>query len=291
MKIPFFSSSQRKEPGEEEIKMIPTAQISPNPYQPRTDFKEEELKELAKSIETHGMIQPLTVTEHNDGGYQLIAGERRLKAVKLLGQDKIPAVIREFNDQEMAEIALIENLQRKDLYFLEEARAYQTLLDRFSLTQQELAESLGKSQSTIANKLRLLSLPGPVRRKITTEGLTERQARSLLKLKEADEMLEAVDRIAEEDLTVREAERMVEGMLAGARDRPADKEKKKKTGRIQAACADVRLYINSLEKTLEEIEKSGGKVEVERLESEEEIEFQIKLKKSQTAEGGGSDDG
>lgn len=290
MKIPFFSSKQQQQ-GKEEIKMISTDKILPNPYQPRADFNEKELKELARSIEAHGMIQPLTVMQDDDGGYQLIAGERRLRAAKLLGQDKIPAVIREFSDQEMAEIALIENLQRKDLHFLEEARAYKTLLNRFSLTQQELAESLGRSQSTVANKLRLLNLPENVREKVINEGLAERQARSLLKLQTLEEMLAAAVRIGEEDLTVRETESLVERMFAGSMSSPEEEEKGARNRGIRAACDDVRLYINSLEKTLEEIESSGGRIEVERLEKEEEIEFRIRLKKSQRAAGGGSEDG
>jgi len=180
MKIPFLN--QENEKNKEQITEIKVEKIKTNPFQPRQEFKQKEIEELAQSIDNFGLIQAIIVRKI-EGGYELIAGERRLRAAKFLGKEVIPAVIKDFNDQEMAEIALIENLQRKDLNFLEEAQAYQRLLDEFDLTQNELAARVSKSQSTIANKLRLLKLSINVRKEILAADLSERHGRALLKLK------------------------------------------------------------------------------------------------------------
>ena len=166
MKIPFFN--QDKEIDEDQIVKIEVEKISVNPFQPRKDFKQSEIEELAQSIKNFGLIQAITVRKNKEN-YQLIAGERRLRAAKYLDKEFIPAVIKDLNDQEMAEIALIENLQREDLDPIEEAKAYDKLIDKFDLTQAEVADSVGKSRSAVANSLRLLNLAPEVQDYVSRE--------------------------------------------------------------------------------------------------------------------------
>ncbi len=261
MKFPFLQADI----SEDKIKMISLNEVVPNPHQPRRDFDQKELEELAESIKNYGVIQPITVRINDEDKYELIAGERRLRASKLLKLEKIPAVIRDFSNQEMAEVALVENLQRRDLDFLEEARAYQQLLEKFNLTQQELAEKIGKSQSTIANKLRLLNLPTDVRKFLNSPVISERHARALLKLKSLDDQLEIVRKIIENELTVKETEVLVKKIL-----NPEKEEKK-----VVTLYRDLRLFTNTLNKTIEEIKTAGIDLKVEKEEKEGFIEYKI----------------
>lgn len=176
----FFGFTDRSS-STDEVKHIPVNNIIPSPYQPRTVFDDERIDELCQTIRTHGVIQPIVVRVRNNT-FELIAGERRLRAVKKLGMDTIPAIIREFNDSQAASIALIENLQREGLTAIEEASAYQQLMEMHHLTQESLAQRLGKSQSTIANKIRLLNLSEPVKQALMDRSITERHARALLSL-------------------------------------------------------------------------------------------------------------
>ena len=272
MKIPFFN--QEEEVKKEKIDDIDVDKIEVNPFQPRQEFKEEEIKELAQSIKNFGLIQAITVRE-TDSGYELIAGERRLRAAKYIDRDFIPAVIKDFNDQEMAEIALIENLQRKDLNFLEEAQAYSRLLEEFDLTQKELAAQLSKSQSTIANKLRLLNLSQKVREDLLANNLSERHGRALLKLNYIEEKRKTIKKITKKNLNVRESEKLIEKKLKS----PKNSNKNKKQKKIKHIADDLRLFANSLEKRIEEIEDSGINVEYERSSEDDSIEYYIKLSK------------
>lgn len=270
MKIPFFSNENKN--FNSEVVKINVDNIMPNPYQPRLDFSEQSLRELADSIASYGVIQPLTVRPvKGDKQYELIAGERRLRAAKLLNYSEVPAIIRDLDNQEMAEIALIENLQRKDLSFLEEAEAYKKLLEEFSLTQTDLAARIGKAQSTIANKLRILSLPVQVLKVVQYGGLNERQARALLQLDNKDIILNVVGKIVKKDLNVRETENLIKDINDPAEGKKNSKQK------ITGAFADVRLYANTLEKTLQQIDQAGAKMKVERSETEKEIEYVIKI--------------
>lgn len=278
MKIPFFNSDNKN--FNSEVVEIKVDNITPNPYQPRLDFSEQSLRELADSIASYGVIQPLTVRPiEGENKYELIAGERRLRAVKLLNYTEVPVIIRDLDDQEMAEIALIENLQRKDLNFLEEAEAYQQLLEEFNLTQTDLAVRIGKAQSTIANKLRILSLPAQVLKVVQHGGLNERQARALLQLKNKDIMVDVVGEIVKKDLNVRETETLINNVNDPAEGDPVSKQK------ITGAFADLRLYVNTLEKTLQQIDQSGAKMEVERNETEKEIEYVIKISRQSNGQG------
>lgn len=278
MKIPFFNSENKS--FNSEVVKVNVDSITPNPYQPRLDFSEQSLRELADSIASYGVIQPLTVRPGDgENQYELIAGERRLRAVKLLNYPEVPVIIKDLDDQEMAEIALIENLQRKDLSFLEEAEAYKKLLEEFSLTQTELAARIGKAQSTVANKLRILSLPAQVLKIVQHGGLNERQARALLQLDNKDIMLDVVGKIVKKDLNVRETENLIKEI-----NQPP-KNKQVSNQRITGAFADVRLYANTLEKTLEQIDQAGARMKVERKETEEEIEYVIKISRDSNREG------
>lgn len=191
----------------EEIVEINLSELRPNPYQPRKVFDEEKLQELASSIKEHGVFQPIIVKK-SIKGYEIIAGERRAKASKLAGKETIPAIIRNFTDEAMMEIALLENLQRENLNSIEEATAYKKLIESLNLTQDELANKLGKSRSHITNMIGLLNLPDEVKKMISDEKITASHARVLSKMKNSDEVIDIANKIIEEGLNVREVEKL-----------------------------------------------------------------------------------
>jgi len=183
--------------------------IEPNPNQPRTIFNEQEIEQLARSIKEHGILQPLLVSEQKQGTYQLIAGERRWRAAKIANLEKVPVIIRETNPQEILELALIENIQRADLSALEEAAAYRKLANDFLLTQQEIADRVGKSRTTITNTLRLLELPFEIQKSLTNNKITEGHARALLGLNDTQDMTNALELVLSNNLNVRQTENIV----------------------------------------------------------------------------------
>ena len=197
---------QETSPEQSNYRMLPLHRIEPNPDQPRKDFDEEALQELAESISVHGLIQPLTVRETGAGYYQIIAGERRWRACRLAGISEVPAVVMEADDRKAMELALIENLQRSDLNPVEEALGYHTLVDDFGLTQEEVSSQVGKSRSAVANALRLLNLPEKVLQMLRSGSLTAGHARAVLTLKTEKKQLEAAQKIAALGLSVRQAE-------------------------------------------------------------------------------------
>ena len=190
--------------------------IIPNRFQPREVFNEEALKELAASIKEHGIIQPIIVRKLGDK-YEIIAGERRYKASVLAGMTKIPAIIRNLDDKEASKVALLENLQRKDLTPIEEARTYQKILELDNITQEELGKTMGKSQGAIANKMRLLSLPDEVQEALLHDKISERHARSLLNIEKPDDQIKMLNRIIDERLTVRELDELIKGKPSDTR--------------------------------------------------------------------------
>lgn len=200
---------------EVKVVKVPEEKIFPNPYQPRKTFDEEALAELSASIKEFGVLQPLLVAPAEGGKYLLIAGERRLRASRMAGLKEIPVIISEYTSQQIAEIALIENLQREDLHFLEEADGYEQLMDKFHLTQEAMAARVGKKQSTIANKLRLLRLSENVRKALVSNALSERHARALLKLEEEERQLDVIKTAAERKLSVRQTEELIEKCWKG----------------------------------------------------------------------------
>ena len=199
---------------EREIIEVSLDDIIPNRFQPRLSFDEQGLNELAESIRQHGIIQPLVLRKIGDK-YEIIAGERRYKASYIAGLTKVPAVIIDLNDNESAEVAIVENIQRKDLSPIEEAKSYKKLLDRGYLTQDQLASRMGKNQSTVSNKLRLLNLDEKVQDALLNNKISERHARSLLKLDNKEEQKEVLDEIIEKRLNVRDTEDLINRKLNG----------------------------------------------------------------------------
>ncbi|KMK77901.1 nucleoid occlusion protein [Alkalihalobacillus pseudalcaliphilus] len=284
MKQPFsrlfgFNDKQSEEADEliergEEVKEINISEIVPNRFQPRTIFDEERIDELAQTIKTHGVIQPIVVRKR-DGKYEIIAGERRWRAVTSLGWDKIPAIVKEFNDSQTASIALIENLQREGLTAIEEAIAYAKLIEIHQLTQESLAQRLGKGQSTIANKLRLLHLPERVQHAILTKEISERHARSLLALKDEALQNQVLEKVLEEGLNVKQTEEQVKLILAG----PEEKEPKKKATR-KSYSKDMRIAMNTIRQSLDMVAKSGLHVDTDEEEHDEYYQFTIRIPKN-----------
>lgn len=255
---------------------LPLEEISPNPFQPRKEFDEIELKELAKSISNFGVIQPVIVRKNKEG-YQLIAGERRYRACKMIGQQHIPAIIQEIDDESMAAVTLIENLQRKELNYFEEAIAYSTLLNRFGLTQEELAQRVGKSQSAIANKLRLLKISPEIRNLIITGTITERHARALLKLNSAEMQKEIIRTIYERELNVKETEDLVE--KAKLNNIPREVKASPSGQNVSMIIRDARIFLNTIKETVNRAKQTGIDMLVIENENENEYEITIKIVK------------
>lgn len=245
--------------GEDQIRRIAIDAIAPSPYQPRMRVDEGALQELAASIKESGLLQPIVVRPRGEG-FELVTGERRWRAGRLLGWTDIPAIVRELTDEEAAALAMIENLQREDLSAVEEAEGYRKLLERFNWTQGELARRVGKSQSTIANKLRLLRLPEPVQERVVRQALTERHARALLRLEDPELQVKLAEEAEARGWTVQELERRVERHLPGSGDeeRPA-----RPSRRVVRVFKDMRLFRNSILSVVKDMERTGLKVEVE----------------------------
>ena len=233
-----------------QVLQVPLSRIVPNPYQPRKEFESEALSELADSIRQYGVLQPLLVAPGEGGNYILIAGERRLRASIMAGLGTVPVIVSEYTTQQIAEIAMIENLQRKDLHYLEEAEGYETLVNTFHLTQEAMAIRVGKKQSTIANKLRLLKLPASVREVLHESELTERHARVLLKLETEEAQKTILKKVLKDHLNVKQTEALVEKYL-----KEEGKENKKKPRVI--IVNDVRIYLNSIREVMETVKRSG----------------------------------
>lgn len=265
--------------GAKRLAEISVASIHPNPYQPRATFDEESIAELAQSIQQVGLLQPLLVRKAEDG-YELVAGERRLRAVTSLGMEKVACIVQQdIVDESSAMMALIENLQREDLHYLEEAQCYQNLIDTYALTQEELAERLGKSQSSIANKLRLLKLSPQVKAAMTENKLTERHARALLRLKDDKERLDAVDKIASKGLSVKETEQMVEKTLNKAYDEKQEGAKPRPM--LMRIVRDYRLFMNTINQAVNQLRESGMTVEVEQEDRADGVDIRICVTRKQ----------
>ena len=250
---------------------VPLSKIVPNPYQPRKEFESEALSELADSIRQYGVLQPLLVAPGKDDTYILIAGERRLRASTMAGLGTVPVIVSEYTSQQIAEIALIENLQRKDLHYLEEAEGYEKLVNTFHLTQESMAIRVGKKQSTIANKLRLLRLPSPVRKKLHDSDLTERHARVLLKLENEDLQKAVLQKVLKGHLNVRQTEALVEKTL-----KEAGKLNQKKPRFV--IVNDVRIYLNSIKEIMETVKTSGIPSSMEQEMDGDDVVVTLRIK-------------
>lgn len=264
---------ERKYKKSNEVLQIPSRLIVPNPHQPRKNFNWDDLEGLAESIHYNGLLQPITVRKRDDGRYELISGERRLRACKMAGISAIPSIVIDIDEEKSAILAVLENLQRENLHFFEEAEAIERLIKGFGMSQEEVAKKLGKSQSALSNKLRLLRLPNDVRYNIALYGLTERHARALLRLPTTALMNQIIDTIAEQGLTVSETEQMITDLLK----KPQGKAKKGKTVMV---FKDVRIFINTLNHAVTTMRKSGINATASKNETEEFIEYTVKIDKS-----------
>ncbi|UTH00098.1 nucleoid occlusion protein [Macrococcoides canis] len=277
MKKPFSKLFGLKEKEEDvevarqngNVVKVSVERIVPNRYQPRQIFDEEKIKELAESIRSYGLLQPIVVRPIEEEMYEIIAGERRFRALKMNNTAETEVIVKQMNDKETAAIALIENIQRENLSAVEEAEAYKKLLDLDGITQHDLATSLGKSQSFIANKLRLLRLSQPILDALSKHQITERHARSLLALDEAGQ-LQMLNIIKSKNLNVKQTEERVKRMLAGEEVKP------KRIGFTR----DIKLAFNTIGESLKAVEKSGVKVKRKDTEYENFYEISIKVFKT-----------
>lgn len=257
-----------------EIKYIPISDIKPNPYQPRKDFNQRSLEELSQSIKSYGVIQPISVRQIKEDSYELIAGERRLRASELAELHEIPAIIVDYRDKESALIALMENLQREDLNFIEEAEGYNNLIEDHGFTQQEIAEKMGKNQSTIANKLRLLKLPEDIKKNLLEYNLTERHGRALLKLADDDLKRKILEKVMKNELNVNKTEELVNDILDDLTKREDNEVKQNIKSMI-----NIRIYLNTIKKAFSAIKDTGVKAEYKEVDKGDHVEVVVKIPK------------
>lgn len=270
----IFQRYRRAQDNDDKIVDIDISLVSPNPSQPRKLFADDALLRLADSIRQHGMIQPLTV-RRNGNEYLLIAGERRLRAAKLLGSPTVPCVVIEADEKRSAELAIIENLQREDLNMFEEADALHKLIELYGLTQERIAERLSCSQSYVANKLRLLKLSREEKAMIIDKGLTERHARALLRLRDPEVRMSALHTIATRGLNVCASEEYIDALLT----RKAEETKKPSRESLggKFSLKDIRLFYNSIDHALELVRLAGVPATVSKLEDPSGTEITIHI--------------
>ncbi len=244
---------------------LPARSIRPNPAQPRKIFRQEALDELAESIRRHGILQPLSVRRAGAGSYELIAGERRLRAAQIAGLTEIPCILMTMDDKESGMAALVENLQRQDLDFIEEARGISFLMDQWNMSQEQAARVLGKSQRAVANKLRLLRHSFPVLQALRDAELTERHARALLRLNSEEEKLRVIGVISRNQMSVARTEQYIDELLS--------------TPRESSPGVDIRAFLKNVSQTLCRIQQSGIAAISERRETESQIVLTITIPK------------
>ena len=269
--LTFFSRDDSRNQPKDEVTQLPISKIVPNKYQPRNIFNDEKILELSESIKEHGVIQPIVVRKFKEG-YEIIAGERRYRASKLIGLDKVPAIVRDYDDKQSASIAIVENIQREDLTAIEEALAYKQLIDLHGITQAALAKQMGKSQSTVANKIRLLNLSEHVQQAVLERKVTERHARALLLVKDEELQFQLLEKIIEKDLNVSETERLIDETLN-------PKEKAVKPQTISRMPRDCRIAMNTFKQAIMMVEKTGMRVEHETEELDDSYVIKISLPK------------
>lgn len=237
-----------------EVRMVPIEKIVPNPYQPRLEFNQESLMDLAQSIRENGLIQPITLKDNN-GNYEIIAGERRYRACMMIGMTEIPANIMDVNEANMAELALVENIQRENLSAIEEAKAYVQIMKVSGCTQSELAMKMGKSQSSIANKIRLLNLSENVQNAVSSKIITERHARSLVG-SSVEKQEEILDKIVKKGLNVSQTEKLV-------------KQEKKEKVRKKGFARDIKVAVNTIRQAYSMIARFNIKADLSEYEDED----------------------
>lgn len=251
-----------------QVLLIPHEKIFPNPNQPRQHFDQEELVNLAISIRMNGILQPITVRK-TEKGYELVSGERRLRASKLAGLITVPCIVVDVNNMKSAVFALIENLQRQNLGFFEEARAIERLMSEYGLSQEDASRRLGKAPSTVSNKLRLLSLPKEAQDIIIEKGLSERHARALLRLK-GEEVMEVLEKITEKNLNVTQSEALVEEYLSKGQA---------PTRRTKRMFSDVKIFLKAINNAVDTMQKSGIGADIKREDTGESYIYKIEIPK------------
>ena len=261
---------QNKIRTESQILSIPQGDILPNPNQPRKRFDYDELEGLSQSIRANGILQPLIVRALENGKYELVAGERRLRAARLTGLTKVPCVVSDISETDSAIFAVLENLQRQDLDYFEEAEALAILVSDYHLGQEELCKKLGKAQSTISNKLRLLKLSDEMRYQISRAGLSERHARALLSLTDEMQRARALSIIIDRHLTVSESEQLIEQMI---RKNEAPKKQ------MLRGFKDIRIFINTLNNAVDNIRRAGIDADSVKTETDEYVEYIVRIPK------------
>ena len=261
---------------------LPIENIFPNPNQPRKSFSESSLEDLARSIKECGLIQPITVRKITDTRYELIAGERRLRASKMAGISSIASIVTTVSDESSAVSALIENIQRENLNFIEEAYAYQNLMDEYELTQKELSKRVGKSQSTIANKIRILRLPKDIIQTVVDGGLTERHARALLKLPDDDLKHKVLETVIKNDMTVKKTEQLISDVLSDitktSQDEKAEDHKKKSKRSIRGFI-NFKIYTNTLKNAYKAILDTGIDAKYDEVDKGDHVEIVVRIPK------------
>ena len=248
---------------------IDIKQIVPNPHQPRKHFPDNEIAALADSIAQNGILQPLSVRRYKDK-FELIAGERRLRAAKLGGLSVVPCIVHDISDRNSAILALVENIQRQDLSFFEEAVAIEKLIMYYGMTQEDAAAKLGKAQSTIANKLRLLRLTPAERDLIMKFNLTERHARALLKLASSEERLLVLDKIIKHNLNVEKSEKLIEDFIGLQKERASYKKRSK-------VFQNVKMFVNTINKAVETMQAAGISADSRKIQNEDYIEYRVRI--------------
>ncbi|GGE48257.1 nucleoid occlusion protein [Pullulanibacillus camelliae] len=274
----FFGQGEKPDELEdwqqEQVIELSIENIIPNRYQPRTVFNEEKIEELAQTIQSHGLIQPIVVRQYDEEKYEIIAGERRWRAATFLKWETVPAIIKDYDDAQTAAVALIENLQREELTAIEEAMAYAKLMDIHGLTQESLAQRLGKGQSTIANKLRLLKLPTSIQNALLEKKITERHARALILLKNMPEKQEQLlNDILEKELNVKQTEDRIKAILEKTNE-------PKKPKRRLSLSKDMRIAVNTIRQSVGMVSESGLKVDTNEEDLGDYYQFTIRIPKN-----------
>lgn len=260
------------------IVYLRTDELTPNPVQPRKRFDDESLEELSGSIKSYGILNPLTV-RLRCGKYELVAGERRLRAAKLAGLEEVPCILIDVNMEDASLIALVENLQRRDLDFIEEALGISQLIRMFGMSQEEAARRIGKSQSAVANKLRLLKLPSDVLESLRQNGLTERHGRALLRLPNPVEQRAALEYIVDNGLTVAATDAYIDALLS-APEEAEQKDEEKPEKRRTFVLKDVRVFLNTLSRSIDLMKQGGIDAGIQREETDDSLILTISIPKA-----------
>lgn len=243
--------------------------IVPNPHQPRTEFDDSDIRSLAESIGQNGILQPLSVRKSGEK-YELIAGERRLRAAKMCGLQAVPCIVHDISERNSAILALVENIQRQDLSFFDEAAAIEKLISYYGMTQEDAASKLGKAQSTIANKLRLLRITPEERELIMNFNLTERHARALLKLGSCEERMNILEKVIKNKLNVERTEKLVEDYIGQKKVRQSYRTRSK-------VFQNVKIFVNTINKAIETMQSAGIDADSRKIQNEEYIEYRVRI--------------